>query len=275
MEPHICVTCGVQHAPSSGPPARCAICEDERQYVGWEGQRWTTLAEMRERYRNEVVEIEPGLVRIGTLPEFAIGQQALLVRTPDGNVLWDCISLIDDETVRAVRDLGGIAAIAISHPHFYASCVEWSRAFGDAPIHLPAADRAFVMRPDPAVVPFEGDELEPVPGVRLVRVGGHFPGSTVLLWPGGAGGRGALLVGDTIGMGVMDRRFVTFMYSFPNRLPLPAGTVRRIGERIEGLPFDRLYGAWPGQVVSSGAAEVVHRSVERYAGLLEGTWRRP
>lgn len=62
-----------------------------------------------------------GLVGIGTEPSFAIGQRALLVRTPQGNVLWDSITLIDDATVDAVRKLGGIRAIAISHPHYYSS----------------------------------------------------------------------------------------------------------------------------------------------------------
>src|SRR5436309_2780172 len=137
--PYICVTCGVQFGPSDGPPPNCAICEDERQYVGWDGQRWTTLEDMRGRYRNELVELEPGLHRVSTAPSFAIGQSAHLVRTPQGNVLWDCLSYLDNETVAAVHELGGIAAIAISHPHFYASCIEWSRAFDDAPIYLPVA----------------------------------------------------------------------------------------------------------------------------------------
>src|SRR5262245_53932315 len=114
MNAYICVTCGVQFAPSSEAPSRCPICEDERQYVGWRGQQWTTLEEMAGRgFRNEIVEEEPGLSSIGTAPGFAIGQRALLVRTPRGNVLWDCQSYLDDETAAAVRDLGGVDAIAI------------------------------------------------------------------------------------------------------------------------------------------------------------------
>jgi len=36
-----------------------------------------------------------------------------------GNILWDCVSLIDSDTVARIQALGGISAIAISHPHYY------------------------------------------------------------------------------------------------------------------------------------------------------------
>src|SRR5690348_2321562 len=133
----ICVTCGTQYPDSATPPAHCPICEDERQYIGPNGQQWTDLARLREDHHNVIKPLEPGLTGIGTHPSFAIGQRALLVQTPAGNVLWDCISLLDDPTIAALKALGGINAIAISHPHFYSSMVEWSRAF-DAPIYLPA-----------------------------------------------------------------------------------------------------------------------------------------
>lgn len=271
--PFICVTCGVQHAPSDGPPERCAICEDERQYIGEQGQRWTTLEEMRGRYRNTFVDLEPDLVSIRTEPGFAIGQHALLVRTPLGNVLWDCLSYLDEGTVARVRGLGGIAAIAISHPHFYDSCVEWSSAFDGAPIYLPAADREWVMRPAPQIVHFEEDEVEPVRGVRVIRTGGHFHGSTVLHWDAGADGRGALLTGDTVSV-VADRRFVTIMYSYPNRIPLSADEVRDVAARVLRHPFDRLYGGWRGDVIRHDAMGAVTRSVERYVRMVEGSWPR-
>ena len=130
----ICATCGTQFAPSAEPPEHCPVCEDERQYVGWSGQRWTTLDELRRQHTNRIRD-DLGLTGIGTEPSFAIGQRALLVRSAQGNVLWDCITLIDDATVSAVRELGGIRAIAISHPHYYSCVVEWSHAF-DAAVHL-------------------------------------------------------------------------------------------------------------------------------------------
>ncbi|MGH8966723.1 MAG: MBL fold metallo-hydrolase, partial [Actinomycetes bacterium] len=164
MEHPICATCGVQYA---APRPDCPICEDERQYVGYGGQRWTTLGELRAGHRADVREEEPGLTGIGCAPSFAIGQRALLVETPGGNVLWDCITLLDDELVAAVEARGGLSAIAISHPHYYSSLVEWSRAF-DAPVHLHAADREWVMRPDPAIVFWEGDTHELEPGLTLL-----------------------------------------------------------------------------------------------------------
>ena len=276
MTAFVCVTCGVQHADGADPPPHCAVCEDERQYVGRGGQRWTTLEKMRGHFRNAFTEMEPGLVRMATVPEFAIGQYAFLVRTPAGNLLWDCVSYLDDETVAAVRDLGGIDAIAISHPHFYATCVEWSARFDNAPIFLSAADRDFVMRPSPAIVSFEGDEIQPLPDLRVLRLGGHFHGATVLLWPAGADGRGVLLTGDTIAL-VADPGSVTFMYSYPNRIPLPSTTIRELTTRVLSHDFDRIYPSAPvrpDNVMPSGAKEAVRRSAERYIGMVEGTWPR-
>ena len=104
--PHfICTTCGTQHAESQAPPDRCPICEDERQYLGWDGQRWTTLDQLRADYTNRIRTEEPSLTGIGTEPKFGIGQRALLVQSPGGNVLWDCIALIDEATIRVVNDL--------------------------------------------------------------------------------------------------------------------------------------------------------------------------
>ncbi len=143
MPAYSCRTCGVQYAPTDRPPEACPICEDERQYVGWEGQRWVTAEEMiGEGFHNTLRDEEPDLVSIGTEPQFAIGQRALLVQTPHGNVMWDCVTLVDDASIEQVSRLGGLAAIAISHPHFYASNVTWSRAFGDCPVYIHAADRA-------------------------------------------------------------------------------------------------------------------------------------
>jgi len=276
MTAHICVTCGVQQADRADLPVRCAICEDERQYVGLSGQRWTTLDAMQGHFRNVLTQLEPGLTRIATHPEFAIGQYAFLVRTQSGNLLWDCVSYLDHETVAAVSALGGIDAIAISHPHFYATCVEWSQRFKNAPIFLSAADRAFVMRASRAIVSFEGDDVQPLPGLRLLRLGGHFHGATVLHWPAGAGGRGVLLTGDTIAL-VADPGSVTFMYSYPNRIPLPPGTIRELAGRVLRYDFDRIYPSAPvrpDNVLLSGAKDAVRRSAERYIGMVEGTWPR-
>lgn len=262
----ICVTCGVQHAPGRLPPERCAVCDDGRQYIGWDGQRWTTQQELGTGHTNRVEELEPGLTEIVTEPSFAIGQRALLVRTPEGNVLWDCVTLLDEATAEAIAGLGGMAAIAISHPHYYAAMVDWSRAFG-APIHLSGADERWVMRPDPAVRLWQGDTLPLPGGLTLVRLGGHFPGAAVLHWPAGADGCGALLSGDVLQV-VPDRRYVSFMYSYPNLVPLPGRIVERMARRVQELRFDRIYGAFRGRVVYRDGQAAVARSAGRYLAAL-------
>ncbi len=263
MPAHICETCGSQFAPADRPPERCAVCEDDRQYVGWNGQQWTTLEALRAGHRNILKPEGPGLTGIGTEPAFAIGQRALLLQAPGGNILWDSISVIDDATVEAVRALGGISAIAISHPHYYSSMVEWSHAFGRAPIYLHADDRQWVMRPDPAIVFWEGDAQALGDGLTLVRCGGHFPGATVLHWAGGEQGRGALLTGDVIKVS-SDRRWVSFLYSYPNLIPLPAAAIHGIEKAVEPFAYERIYGAWFGHIVFEDAKAAVARSAARY-----------
>ena len=267
MEHAICTTCGTQFPASGAPPEGCPICEDDRQYVNQHGQQWTTLAQLQDRHANLVDEVEPGLFGIRTDPGFAIGQQAHLIQGAGGNALWDCISLLDDATVARVEQLGGIQAIAISHPHFFSCMIEWSRAF-DAPIVLHAEHRPWVMRPDDAIQFWDGESREILPGITVVRCGGHFPGSTVLHWEGGAGGQGALFTGDTI-MVVSDLRYVSFMYSYPNLIPMNASAVRKIVAAVEPWSFDRLYAAWNGKVVARDAKAAVARSAERYIAHIQ------
>jgi hypothetical protein len=268
MENYICLTCGTQYPASPATPTHCPICEDDRQYINQNGQQWTSLAELRRAHTNGLVEIDPGITAIRTAPLVAIAQQAHLIQTPAGNLLWDCISFLDDATVAEVQRRGGIAAIAISHPHFYSSMIEWSRAF-DAPIYLHAENRPWVMRPDDAVHFWAGDARELLPGLTVLRCGGHFPGSSVLHWADGAAGQGALFTADTI-MVASDRRYVSFMYSYPNYIPLNARAVRGIVAAVEPYAFDRIYGSWPGSIVAEDAKAAVRRSAERYIAHIEG-----
>jgi hypothetical protein len=261
---YLCVTCGIQFAETDGPPKNCPICDDERQYVGWDGQRWTTLDKMQGKFRNEVKEEEPGLHSFHTLPaQVGIGQRAFLVRTPRGNLLWDCVPHLDEATVSAVKAQGGLAAVAVSHPHYYTTMVEWSHAFGKVPVHLHEADREWVMRPDPVIQFWKGGTKELFGGLVLVNTGGHFEGFQVLHWPGGAGGKGVLLSGDQPQV-CRDRRWVSFMYSYPNLIPLPAKAIRRIEKALKPLEYERLYGAFPGLNVTKDAKAAVERSAARY-----------
>ena len=262
MISYICVTCGVGHAPSEGPPARCRICDDERQYVTAAGQRWTTLAELQKTHTIEFKDQEPGLVGIGAVPQIAIGQRMLLITQPGGGVLWDCTSLVTDEAVARIKALGGVRAMAISHPHFYSSMVDWSEALGGVPIHIHASNRPYVMRPSERISYWSGEQLELGQAITLVRCGGHFEGSTALHWPG-ADGKGVLMTGDTI-MVVPDTRWVSFMYSYPNLVPLPAREVNRIVGCVEGFAYDRIYSGWWDRVMTHEAKARVHASAERY-----------
>ena len=108
MPAFICKTSGTQFTPSEAPPPRCPICDDERQFVPPSGQTWTTHDALVRRHTNTFRQEEPGLIGIGIVPAFAIGQRALLLRTAQGNVLWDCITLLDDATVEIVKGLGGL-----------------------------------------------------------------------------------------------------------------------------------------------------------------------
>lgn len=264
MPVFICKTCGVEHAESDAPPTNCIICDDERQYIGWQGQQWLTAGDIKAAgHRNEVIEEEPGLTGIGITPQFSIGQRALLVQTDEGNILYDCISLLDDEAIDAIKALGGVQGICLSHPHFYDAMVTYSHTFDNAPIYIPEADKEFVTRPDTAIRYWDGQPLELLSGVTLIQTGGHFPGSAVLHWADGADGKGALFVGDTISV-AMDRRYVSFMNSYPNMIPLSAGEVQRIVDAVEPYEFDRIYGGWWGRIVKTGAKDAVRLSAERY-----------
>lgn len=267
METYICVTCGNQFPPASNPPAGCPICEDERQHIGLSGQEWITLEKLKQKYRNAFFQEGPDVWGIGTEPKFAIGQRALLVRTAKQNILWDCVSLVNSDTLEIVRALGGLSAIAISHPHYYSSMVEWSRCFDDVPIFLHADDRSWVQRPDPAIQFWTGETHPIGDGLTLIRVGGHFTGFQVLHWAGAENGAGALFTGDMPQV-CPDRRFVSFMYSFPNYIPVNAATVRRIVETLSRYEFRKLYGAWPGFAVQGDAKEALRISAERYLRAL-------
>ena len=266
MKP-ICKACGTQFPESGALPVSCPICCDPRQFVSKSGQEWTTLEQLRRGHRNSFRQYEPNLIGIGTVPEFAIGQRALFLRTPHGNFLWDCITLIDDATVELIAGLGGLRGIAISHPHYYSAMLEWSAAFDDAPIFLHAADREWVMQTGNAIQFWEEAQHELAPGVILIHCGGHFAGGTVLHWAAAAEGRGALLSGDILQIG--PDGMASFMFSYPNLIPLPARAVKRIAEAIAPFNYERIYGAWWERVVESDGQAIVEKSVTRYLEAIQ------
>ncbi len=225
------------------------------------------MGELQENHHNKIKILEPNLTGVGMVPVFSIGQRALLVHTEAGNVLWDTIPLLDEMTITTVNALGGISAIAISHPHFYSSMVDWAHAF-EAPIYLHETDKEWVMRPDPSIVYWGGDALALPGNLTLIHAGGHFPGGTVMHWPEGAEGKGVLLTGDIINVAA-DTRYVSFMYSYPNLIPLSARDIRRIVAAVEPYDFDRIYSAWWDRVTRENGKEVVRNSAQRYLEAIE------
>ena len=207
-------------------------------------------------------EYEPGVIGIGA--GFAIGQRALLLQTAGGNVLWDCVATLDAATVTAIKALGGLQAIAISHPHFYTTMVEWAKAF-DCPVYTHAADKEWVMRPDPAIKHWDGETHRLWDGVTLIRCGGHFPGGTVLHWAD----KSIVCSGDILTV-TADRQWLSFMRSYPNFIPLSAREVEAIGAAMAPFAFDKIYGHYFDRVIASGAKDVLEKSVARYVAAVKG-----
>ena len=262
----ICRTCGVEHEYR---PDVCAVCADERQWVPADGQHWTTLPELAAKGQVITVdELEPDLFGLTAVPDIGIGPTAKIVRTMDGNLMFDVPGYIDDDAVAVVEALGGLAYIVASHPHMYGVQVEWSRRFGGIPILVSEADTGWLARHDDAVELWDGDR-ELLPGVTLSQPGGHFPGSAVAHWASGAAEKGVLLSGDTI-FANPDRTSVSFMRSYPNRIPLSGSVALRVARHVARFEFDRLYNNFRG-VIPTGAREVVLRSAERHAAWTRAT----
>jgi glyoxylase-like metal-dependent hydrolase (beta-lactamase superfamily II) len=269
MEKYICKTCGTQFPPSVYQPESCPICMEERQYVGPCGQEWTTLHEMTESqiYINEIQQEESNLYSMKTMPEFAIGQTAYLIQHNGYNLMWDCITYLDEQTIDTIKDLGGIDAIALSHPHYYSAQVEWAETF-NVPIYIHEDDRKWVMRDSEHIIFWSGESHKLQDGLDIHRLGGHFKGGAVLHWKNGNQGKGVLLTGDIIQV-VADSGWVSFMYSYPNLIPLPAETVERMARRIKPLLFDRIYNAFH-RVIEKEADLAVQRSAKRYIKAVRG-----
>lgn len=263
--PHwICQTCAAEFPDTATPPDACPICEDERQYVKPEGQKWTTADELLKAGHNtELRELEPGLLGIGVTPQVGIGQRALLIEHPEGGILWEGVPVLDDEAVAEIKRRGGVRAIVSSHPHLYGAITTNAQKLGDVPIIIPKADRHWLMNPSPKAEAFEGDYFDLGEGITLHVTGGHFPGSSILHWPQGANGQGVLFTGDTI-LPTPSMTWVSFMYSYPNLIPLHPDNVRAIVKKTEPLAFDRLYSSWWSSVIPSDAKVAIARSAERY-----------
>lgn len=261
MTPFVCATCGTWFAESSAPPTTCPICEDDRQYVPREGQQWTIPKALSAAYENRIEE-DDGVMGIGMMPAFAINQRCAIIEAVAGRVLWEATSLVTRDAAEAILADGPIAAIAISHPHFYAAMHEWADALGTK-IFLPEIDRVWIQRPSHRITFWDGESIELLPGVTLIRCGGHFEGSSVLHWQDYNCPEGALFVGDTLQVAA-DRKRVSAMHSYPNAIPLSSREICAIEASLNGLDFEKVYGfTWGRNILSDGKGRVV-QSLKAY-----------
>lgn len=262
----ICGTCGVQCTPRSATPEVCPICLDSRQYVGWQGQSWLSPASLNDRHRIHFEDCA-GVCTMVSRPAFAIAQRAFLVPCGPSLLMWECLSPVTDAALSHLAALGGVTAIAISHPHFYAAMVDWSDALGGIPIYLHAADRCWVQRHAPAIRFWEGDRLVLSDHLELVHLPGHFEGSAGLWWKDGPRPGGSLFAADALQVAA-DRRFTSFMYSYPNHIPLGPGALQRLEDRLAGICFDDLFGFAPGRQIVGDARARVAASFARYRAAI-------
>ncbi|EEU48972.1 uncharacterized protein NECHADRAFT_103278 [Fusarium vanettenii 77-13-4] len=256
----VCVTCGTQFPTDDRSKVKtCHICDDPRQFVPASGQSFSTLEELGKTHRNEFTPCpaDSRLTFISSTPKLAIGQRAILIQTPEGNILWDCISLLDEETISRIQALGGLRAIVISHPHFYSTHVQWARAFG-CPVYLSAEDARWATMASAHQIPLASTETEVVSGVKAIKLGGHFPGSMVLLFDG------RLLIADTLmttasGVGGWEvdatgtsrskppgLNSFSFLYSIPNFIPLNLDEMSRMWGILKKYEFRATYGGFTG-----------------------------
>lgn len=265
METWICVNCGVEYPAAAQAPMECRICQDERVVTPLE-QVWIASREVAALHKTALVPHEPGLMGLVLAPEFAIGQQAILVEQNDGCILWDCLSLVDDTAVQYIESRGGLKAIAMSHPHFYGAMSTWSVAFGDVPVYIHEGDREWVVNPTRSTKFWSGETHTLDEGVTIVHCGGHFEGSCVMHVPNACAGSGALLSGDTL-MVLPNALGVSFMRSYPLYVPLPLGDIERIERRLQPYRFERIYGPWSDRCITDGNAELT-RAVNHYKAAL-------
>lgn len=257
---NICTTCGTQF-PINAVPEFCQICIDDRQYVPDSGQTWTTLSAIVKNHTVNRRQLSEKLYELKITPEFAIGQRALLVLAPKGNILWDCIPLLDKPTIDFIHSQGGLKAIAFSHPHFYSNMNEWAEIF-DCPIYIHESDGRWIFNKDERVILWYGSEKKLSDGIRIINIGGHFPGSSILQVPF-LSPKGAVLCGDTFVISP-SKKHLAPMHSYPNKIPLPIAEVRRIKEQMQTLEFDTIH-AWTGsQSLTENAKEILENSLAKY-----------
>lgn len=217
-------------------------------------------------HRNQFKQdkIHANITSIFTEPKVGIGQRAILTETAGGNVLWDCITLLDQATIEFINNKGGLEAIVISHPHYYSTHLDWAQTF-DCSVYIAADDQEWLSRKDESGLRklFDDQKLTVAPGVTAIKAGGHFPGSLFLHY------QKKLFIADTMaimpsGLYHIDRppgtTSFSFMWSYPNQITLTPEAIHGIWKSLIPFDFDETYGAFYGAVIRS--KEVKKRVLE-------------
>ncbi|MGH9949519.1 MAG: MBL fold metallo-hydrolase [Pyrinomonadaceae bacterium] len=259
-ENKICTACGTQF-PLAKMPQVCPICEDDRQYVPETGQTWTTHSGLAADYTVRTRQINENLFELLMTPTFAIGQRALLVQAPDGNILWDCIPLLDEPTIEFIKSKGGLKAIAFSHPHFYSNMNFWAEVF-DCPIYIHEKDEQWIFNRGDHIKLWSETEKELWNGIKIINIGGHFAGSSILHIPF-LSPEGTILCGDTFVISP-NKNHLAAMHSYPNKIPLPIKEVLRIKRQMLDLEFDTIHAWIDSQSIERHAKRILENSLAKY-----------
>lgn len=256
----ICSTCGTSYSLTSAPET-CITCLDERQWVPPAGQHWIKPEELHHKHSVKLNRLQDRLYEIEINPMFAIGQRALLILSEKGNVLWDCIPLLDELTIEFIKSKGGLKAIAFSHPHFYSNMNEWAEIF-DCPIYIHKNDEEHIMAKGRHIQLWEGDVIDLWDEIKIICIGGHFAGSSILHVPF-LSKEGTIICGDTLFLSPSKKHF-SIVYSSPNRIPLSLAEMNRIKSRLDVIPFDSFYGYIKTQNLHKDVKEILEISMAKY-----------
>lgn len=257
----VCSTCGTQYAPNSQLPELCVICNDDRQYIPPGGQEWLGMRRLKEKYTVDITSLGTSLYSLKVQPHFALANRALLVNTPGGNVLWDCIPLLNQATIKFVNNMGGLKAIAISHPHYYTAMNEWAQEFGCL-VYIHSDDNLWPVYQSDNLRFWEGDEFPLWDGIRIIHTGGHFPGSCVLHIPD-MSENATVLCGDSLYISP-SRRHLAVMYSYPNQILISKKEFKAFWKNTAKLKFDTVYGAFDKQELKGNAMQIFRKSMLHY-----------
>lgn len=292
----ICETCGaqsdVQNPKELQQRDECFICLDPRQAVPESGQKWTKISNWltnSSRLQCNLVpqdNFDPGLFRVMAKDYtnmVGIGQTPWLILTEKGIVIWDCSAYFTVDLFNSIKQLSSlyqvpIVAIAISHPHFYTTSLTWAKAL-QTKLYISNLDKRWYQRDHDSkhINFFKSSQIEIIPGITMIRCGGHFDGSCVLHWdrkiakcPKGLGtGKketGVIFCSDTFAP-ASDRKQITFMWSYPNFIPLPPKDIVQIWKSVQQFEFDDILGAWPGKYIYGDARQKVLKSAKNFVRM--------